>query len=96
MRKVKRLEIVTGAVGVPEVQRILEACGVGGYTMINPVGGWGHRGTVASDELTSVFQNVYFLVACSDEEATRVGEKVRPVLRRLGGICLVSEAESLI
>jgi hypothetical protein len=32
------------------------------------------------------------LIACSEDQAQRIVEIVRPVLKRYGGICLVSDA----
>jgi hypothetical protein len=32
------------------------------------------------------------LIACSEDEANRIVEIVRPILKRFGGVCLVSDA----
>ena len=42
--------------------------------------------------MTRVFQNSYILTACTEEQLEKVVAAVRPVLKRVGGMCLVSDA----
>jgi nitrogen regulatory protein PII len=95
MESVKRVEIVTVAVQRPALLAALEKAGVPGYTVVRHAEGFGDRGRREADELTDVFENVYVLVACPPEVAERVAAAVRPILRRFGGICLVSDASIL-
>ena len=39
-----------------------------------------------------MFQNSYVLTACTEEQLEQVVAAVRPVLKRVGGVCLVSDA----
>lgn len=96
MIKVKKIEIVADAVGLPEILRLLDAKGASGYTVIKDATGKGERGLRSGDELSDVFKNAYVLTACPPEQAREIVEAVRPILKRLGGICLVSDAEWLL
>lgn len=92
MTPIKRMEIITAAVELPDLLAILDALGISGYTVLEGVRGRGHRGNVSDDEVTGVFKSVYVLIACTDEESRRIAESLRPILRRFGGVCLVSDA----
>lgn len=92
MQPVKRIEIVVDSLELSKVLKLLEKVGVSGYTIIREVTGKGERGIRGGDELTGVFKNSYVLAACSVEQADQVIAAVRPVLKRFGGICLVSDA----
>ncbi|MFN2200070.1 MAG: P-II family nitrogen regulator, partial [Caldilineaceae bacterium] len=78
---------------VYDLLRKLTAAGVTGYTLIRAVEGSGERGRRSGDELTGIMQNSLIIIACSPELAERITEVVLPVLRRFGGVCLVSDAE---
>ncbi|MBX2823557.1 MAG: transcriptional regulator [Gammaproteobacteria bacterium] len=93
MPTVKRVEIITNSVELPEIERVLDEMEVSGYSVMPGVLGMGNRGRIEGDELTGVCTNVYILIACSEAEAKKISEAMRPVLKRFGGICLISEAE---
>lgn len=92
MEPLKRIEIITVSVELNRLKQVLQGLGVPGYTVLPRAEGWGNRGERAGDDLTGVSGNCYVLVACDEELAMQVAEAVRPILRRLGGICLVSDA----
>jgi nitrogen regulatory protein PII len=96
MKPVKRVEIVVDSVELPRVLRLVESCGVSGYTVIGGVTGKGERGERAGDDLTDVFRNSYVLTACPEEQLAALVAAVRPVLERYGGVCLVSDAQWII
>lgn len=96
MIKVKKIEIVADAVGLPEILRLLDAKGASGYTVIKDATGKGERGLRSGDEVSDVFKNAYVLTACPPEQVSEIVEAVRPILKRLGGICLVSDADWLL
>lgn len=96
MKAVKRVEIVTDAIELDRVLELLGQSGVSGYTVIRNVEGKGQRGVRSGDDLTRVFQNSYVLAACTPDEVARVVAAVRPVLQRVGGMCLVSDAHWLL
>ncbi len=92
MRQVKRLEIVVEASRERAVERLIELAGIEGYTLTRGVAGRGQRGERDNDGLTGTFANVCFLVAAEPDAAATLIESVRPVLREVGGMCLVTDA----
>jgi nitrogen regulatory protein PII len=95
MEPVKRIEIVTDALEMREVTKLLEAHGVTGWTIVRDVVGSGERGVQSGDELTDVFKNSMLITACPASKAEELVEGVRKILRKRGGICLVSDALSI-
>jgi nitrogen regulatory protein PII len=92
MTPVKRIEIVADSLGVPALLRELDRIGVSGYTVIRDAVGRGRRGVRAGDELTGALKNSYMLIACKPHELEGIMAAVQPVLKRGGGIALVSDA----
>ncbi|HEX9998472.1 MAG TPA: hypothetical protein VGB45_15140 [Abditibacterium sp.] len=92
MQNVKRVEIITDALEMREVVRVLDEQGVSGYTMIQSVIGHGGRGSQSGDDLTDVFKNSLVITACPPERLEALVEAIRPILARRGGVCLVSDA----
>ena len=96
MKKVKRLEIIIPAVELKKVLRLLKESGVSGYTVIRSVTGFGDRGEQTGDELTGVFDNACVLTLAEPEKAGGIVEEIRAVLKRYGGVCVVSDADWVI
>jgi nitrogen regulatory protein PII len=96
MIPVRRIEIIIDALELPEVLKLLEAAGVSGYTVIRDATGKGERGTRGGDELSGAFNNSYVMTACPPEQVSTIVETLRPILKRFGGVCLVSDAQWLI
>ena len=67
-----------------------------GYTVIKGVTGKGERGDRAGDELTGVFNNSYVITTCQEAELEKVIRAIRPILKRFGGMCLISDAQWII
>jgi hypothetical protein len=93
MQPIKRLDIVVEAGLEDRIERLIIEAGVDGYTLLREVAGRGQRGTRDADGLTSVFQNVCFIVAAPPDQAVKLSNSVRPVLEEAGGMCLVSDAQ---
>ncbi len=96
MIPVKRIEIIVDALELPGVLKVLDAAGVSGYTIIKDATGKGERGERGGGELSGAFINSYVMTACPPEQVERVVEALRPILKRYGGVCLVSDAQWLI
>ena len=96
MKQVKRVEIVVDAAHTARVIALLAEAEVDGYTLIRGVAGSGDRGIRRSDDITGVSNNNYILTTCPPEALESLKTALRPVLRKLGGICLVSDADWLI
>lgn len=52
----------------------------------------GERGLRSGDALTQVLTNHYLVTTCPAEHLQEVVEAIRPILRKCGGVCLVSDA----
>jgi len=92
LKPIKRLEIVVESAQEYAVEGLISRSGIDGYTLMRDVAGHGHRGDRDADGLTSVFQNVCFIVAAEPDAAERLLDALRPLLAESGGICLVSDA----
>jgi nitrogen regulatory protein PII len=96
MKPCKRIEIVIEQTLARRLAERLDELGAPGYTVIHGVSGRGDRGLRQADEVTGTFNNSLFLIACPDDDLVSIlVEGVRPLLTRVGGICLVSEAQWL-
>ena len=95
MEAVKRIEIITDASEMREVRAVLDRLGVAGYSVIRDVAGRGERGEQSGDEISGVFTNSMLLTTCSSERLSSLVEAIRPILRRSGGVCLVSDTLSV-
>jgi nitrogen regulatory protein PII len=95
VKDVKRIEIVVEAAQKGTVERLIEEAGIDGFTVMPTLVGRGQRGERDGDGLSNAFQNVCFVVAAPEEETVAFVEALRPVLRRSGGVCLVSDARWL-
>lgn len=91
MTPMKKVEIVTDLLELTTISRALEELGVSGYTIVRDVTGHGGRGRRTGDDITGVFQNSYVMAVCTPELAERIVEMIRPILKRYGGIALVSD-----
>lgn len=92
MRAVKRLEIVVARLAVPALVEALEKAGVDGYTVVDHVSGKGERGVRSDDEPTDALANGLVLTTCDAAALDRLVAAIRPLLKRFGGVCLVSDA----
>lgn len=92
MKPVKRVELVVDALQVPDLLESLADIDINAYTVIREAHGKGERGTRGGDAFSGAFDNSYIIIACNEQEALQIVETVRPMLKRLGGICLVSDA----
>jgi len=96
MTPVKKIEIIVDYLDLPLLVARLQELGIKGYTVIRDASGSGDRGTRAGDGLSGEFNNSYILIACSEDECARIVESMRPLLKRFGGVCLVSDAQWVI
>jgi nitrogen regulatory protein PII len=93
---VKKIEIIVDYLDLQKVVSSLRDLGIKGYTVIREASGTGDRGARAGDGLSGEFNNSLILIACSESECTRIIESMRPLLKRFGGVCLVSDAQWVI
>lgn len=96
MKSVKRIEIVVDSVELKRITDLLDKAQLKGYTVIKDVLGRGEHGLRDGGDLTDVLTNIYVLIACNEDEVQPLLERLRPILTRFGGICLISDAQWLI
>ncbi len=90
---VKRIELVVEAIEKEEVIASLKRINIRSFTIYHHVGGSGERGIRDEGVFGEKFENVTFVIACSENQVTAVIEILRPVLKRFGGMCLISDAK---
>ncbi len=95
MKPCKRIEIVIEQAHAARLAARLEELGAPGYTQIPRASGRGDRGVRRDDDPSGTLTNCVFLVACDADTAARLLEGIRTLLTRVGGICLVSDAQWL-
>ncbi|MBD2203356.1 transcriptional regulator [Calothrix sp. FACHB-1219] len=93
MERVKRLEIITNSLEMSQVIKILDNIGVSGYTIIKDVTGKGDRGKIIDDLETPALTNGYVLSVCTEEQESEVVTAITPILKKFGGVCIVSDAK---
>ncbi len=97
MQSCKRLEIIIEQGLVDKVIDCLITTKVSGYTLLPNASGSGGRGQRLADDPAGTFTNCIFIVVCeSDAEAEAVVAAVRPLLTRSGGVCIVTDAMSVV
>jgi len=96
MQAVKKVEIVTDAREMREVVKTLEAHEIKGYTVVHNVVGRGERGLQSGDDLTDVFKNSLLLTTCDSAQVGEIVEAIRPILKKRGGVCLISDAHYVV
>ena len=90
MKPVLRLEIVIDGANADAVCDILDSHAVTGWTVLEVAKGRGERGMRRADSLRS--GNQLILSTCKESDLDALVADLRPVLKRFGGVCLVSDA----
>ncbi|MCB9883284.1 MAG: transcriptional regulator [Planctomycetes bacterium] len=96
MKKVEKIEVVIDAPHSSQVVAVFEKHGLGGWSRIREVSGFGERGERGCDDITGVTNNHLLVTTCAPEALPRLLEELRPLLERHGGVCLVTEARWLM
>lgn len=91
----KRIEIVIDAGKLEELIGLLMEAGAKGYTVIRKAGGLGSRGKRSPDVVLCDEGNAVVILACKEDQATRIAQGLRPRLKKFGGMCLISNCEWL-
>lgn len=91
MKPVKKVEVVVETVAVPQVLALLDRHGFSSYTMMPGAYGKGDRGESLGG-VSGEFNNTYMVIVCDLERVNDLVELIRPVLKRFGGVTLVSDA----
>ncbi|MEB3192576.1 MAG: hypothetical protein VKL42_19700 [Snowella sp.] len=90
LESVKKIEIIVSYLEVAAVLKILKKNGIERYTVINNVSGCGEHGCHGDDLIT----NSYIMIICpSSELAEQLTDAMQPLLKKLGGIFIVTDAQ---
>ncbi len=92
MRDVKRIEIIIGKPHLPPVLKALEKLDLPGMTVLETLAGYGDRGAREGGELSDAMMNQYVLTTCRADQVNALAAALEPLLRRYGGLCLISDA----
>lgn len=98
MNAVKRLEIIASSRELPLILAKLDQSGVRGYSVIRDVIGKGDGGKVSDDFdfVSTTLSNVYILSFCDEEKISHILEKIRPLLKKFGGACYISDSVEVL
>jgi nitrogen regulatory protein PII len=92
-QNVQKVEIIIDNYYLQEVLNLLDKIEVSGYTLFNRTSGKGDRGE-SCDDFYCNFQSAYILTVCTNEEQLfSLQEMLKPLLTKVGGICLVTSAQ---
>lgn len=94
MNVIKRLEIIASSRELPLILEKLDQLGVRGYSVIRDVIGKGDSGKVSDDFdfVSTTLSNVYILSFCGEEKISHILEQIRPLLKKFGGACYISDS----
>lgn len=96
MQDIRKVEIIIDTFHIQDALNILEQIKVSGYTVIQDTSGKGDRGISCSD-LECDFTSSYIMTVCTNEkQLDTLIELIKPLLKKVGGICLFSEAKWVI
>ena len=92
----KRIEIVVDEESLNELIDLCQEAEIRGYTVIKKAGGLGSRGERDPEDYPLEEENAVMVIACEEELAERLIMLLRPRLKDLGGMCLVSDCQWVI
>jgi nitrogen regulatory protein PII len=87
----KRLEIVISKDKFSKIASLFSRSDIRGYTIIKHAGGLGSRGPVENGDVTLNDGNVVVILACQEKKAQKVLAEIHPIMKELGGMCLISD-----
>jgi nitrogen regulatory protein P-II 1 len=64
---------------------------VRGYTVLKNAGGLGSRGMRDPGDVLMEQENVMVVLACKEDQAQKVLNELRPAMKSLSGMCLISD-----
>jgi nitrogen regulatory protein PII len=90
LQRVNKVEIIIDHSFLEDLLKILDAVRVTGYTIIEDTSGKGERGLSCSDYHCAYHGNYIMTVCTNEQQLATVLEKINPILKKSGGICLVT------
>ncbi|CAD5963114.1 Nitrogen regulatory protein P-II [Planktothrix tepida] len=96
MQDIKKVEIIIDTFHIQDALNILDQVKVSGYTVIKDTSGKGDRGISCSD-LECDFTSSYIMTVCTNEkQLNTLIELIKPLLQKVGGVCLLTDAKWVI
>lgn len=96
MQDVYKVEIIVSHDYLAETLELLDKVPVSGYTVIEDTSGKGNRGLSCADFYCN-FNGNYIMTVCNQEEQMKtLLEMVTPIIKKAGGVCLITPAKWLI
>ncbi|MEN0021205.1 MAG: hypothetical protein AAF747_10010 [Planctomycetota bacterium] len=92
MRAVKRIEIIIEKPHIPKVRSMLDSLGITSMTIFESVAGFGDRGDRIGSGVSDAQVMHALLTTCQPDQIDDLSAQLEPLLRRLGGLCLISDA----
>lgn len=89
----KRIEIIIDAGKLEELISLLMETGAKGYTVLKKASGLGARGARSPDVVLCDEGNAVVILACKEDQASRIMKGLQPRLKKFGGMCLVSDCK---
>ncbi len=92
-QNVQKVEIIIDNQHLQETLNILDKINVSGYTLFDQTLGKNDQGEFCDDFFCN-FQSTYILTVCTNEEQlNHLQEMLKPLLKKLGGVFLVTSAQ---
>jgi nitrogen regulatory protein PII len=96
IKPVRRIEITIASVESKKICKILDTAGVIDYTIFKNVAGRGVRGRIADDLELAHMEDDYITAICDDSQEEAAIAAIRPLLKRYGGMCTISDAKLIL
>lgn len=96
MKPTRKIEVVIDKKQAPAITEVFDRHGLSGWTRLRVEAGSGERGVRYDDEISGANSSNLLITTCRPELLDRVLEELRPILKRFGGLCLVSEANWMV
>ena len=95
MQAVKKVEIIISHAYIEDTLKILDSLGVSGYTVLENTSGKGDRG-LSCDDIDCNYSGSYIMTVCTnDKQLDTLVIKMKPLLKKVGGICVITDAQWL-
>jgi nitrogen regulatory protein PII len=95
MQAVKKVEIIISHSYIEDTLKILDSLGVSGYTVLENTSGKGDRG-FSCDDIDCNYSGSYIMTVCTnDKQLDTLVTKMKPLLKKVGGICVITDAQWL-
>lgn len=92
LQTTKKIEIVIDAAHANRLLDALRQAGAPGYTAVHAATDFGDRG---GDSLDDGNSNCYVMIACPPDLIQPLNDAVAPLLKRFGGVFLVTDCQWL-